>query len=58
MDLLIWCSKGAENGELFSQTQSQDNPARVSWNTQDAKSTDCNFVDESCCIPESLLEYD
>ena len=57
MDLLIYYSKGAKNGELVSQTQSKDNLARVSWNTKDAKSANCNSVAESHCITEALLKY-
>ena len=53
MDLLIYYSKGSENGGLVSQTQSQDNPARVSWKAQNEKSAYCNSVAESHCIIEA-----
>ena len=55
VDLLIWCSKGAENREQDSQAQSQDNPRRVSGNTKDVKSVDCNSMAEKHYIVGALL---
>ena len=56
MEFLIYYSKIVENGEIVSQTQSQDNSTRVSWNTQDAKSADYNSMDESYYIIKSLFQ--